>query len=157
MDTFSQFFFFFSYEYGCSKFLHTLEDPVWCVLGRQSAGISPPSLHVFAVVFLMAHAVFWDWLSLGVRSFLCRVQWATGERAALPALSERIRNDVPECWLLLCSRAIFKKKVLLPLSLCLPTTHLVLNTFFRPDFVQTQCCSASIKRQFSTQRIKSSC
>lgn len=60
------------------------------------------------------------------------------------------------CWLLLCSSAILKK-VLLPLSLCLPTTHLVLNTFFRPDFVQTQCCSASIKRQFSTQRIKSSC
>lgn len=109
MDTFfhSTFFFFFLYECGCSKFLHTLDDPVWCMPGRQSEGISTPSLHVFAVVFLMAHGVSWDWLPLGVGSFLCRVKWATGERAALPAPSERIRNDVLEGSRMLAS-AVFQ-------------------------------------------------
>lgn len=41
-----------------------------------------------------------------------------------------------------------------PLHTC---TYLVVYSFFSLDFVQTQCCAASIKRQFSTQRIKSSC
>lgn len=138
--------------------------PIWCNPGGQSKHIGSPPLSrasVSAVVVLMGPGGPWGWLcsqELGSGSCHCRVKSATGEQR-----SWNLRKNPQWCWRLLGS-AVFQyphlrgeRKFPFPSSLCLPTTHLVLNTFFRPDFVQTQCCSASIKRQFSTQRIKSSC
>lgn len=137
----------------------------WRVVSTQQHPPSPAFASGFALVFLVVQGASWRWLcSQELEVFTGGLNPQQESRP--PATSERIGRDavkgVGSCLLLLYSRLIFLKKKQKhgsspPPSLCFPTTHLVLNTFFRPDFVQTQCCSASIKRQFSTQRIKSSC
>lgn len=161
MDTFSQFFFFF---FCMSMAVANSCTPLRIQFGVCWEGSQQASAPLLCMFLLWS---FWwctpcsgtgcPWESEVFSAGFNGQQESERHSQHSQKESEMMFLKGAGCWLLLCSRAIFKKKVLLPLSLCLPTTHLVLNTFFRPDFVQTQCCSASIKRQFSTQRIKSSC
>lgn len=82
--------------------------------------------------------------------------WISSSLLPLQTIARYILKAVPSSCTV-PTTSLKKNLVLCTSSLLHTCTYLVLNSFFSPDFVQTQCCAASIKRQFSTQRIKSSC